>query len=108
MVKLLRPPNPSWRAVNDSDTSFAELTPTTDQFAGESGYIMKISDTTPVMTINNKTGNIQQLQLSEQQLQQVANFITKLTAKPNGDLQNRHQETKDAQFSMTDSQTVSD
>ncbi len=63
-------------------------------------------DSTPVVGINNKTGNIQQLQLSEQQLQQVANYIAKLTAKPNGDLQNRHQETKDAQFNMTDSQTV--
>jgi site-specific recombinase XerD len=63
-------------------------------------------DTTPVTHINKSTGDVEQLQLSEQQLQQVANFIVKLTAKPNGDLPNRHQVTKATQFISTDSKSV--
>mgnify|MGYP001243447349 CR=1 FL=1 len=37
------------QTITNSDTSYAELSPVTDQFVGESGYIFKVSDSTPIL-----------------------------------------------------------
>jgi len=46
-------------------------------------------DTTSVTHINKSTGEVEQLQLSEQQLKQVAKFIAELTTKSEGEKSNR-------------------
>ena len=43
----------STQTITNSDTSFAQLDPTTDQYAGETGYIFKISDSTPIMLVEH-------------------------------------------------------
>ena len=47
----------SYQTITNSDTSYAELSPTTDQYVGESGYIFKISDSTPIQLMEH-SGNI--------------------------------------------------
>ena len=37
------------QTITNSDTSSAQLDPTTEQYAGETGYIFKVSDSTPIM-----------------------------------------------------------